>query len=68
MGFVVREGSDKVTVRNVASQESTYEVKDIVKRETLPTSIMPPGLVNSLTVREFASLLDYLEAVAAKKQ
>jgi putative heme-binding domain-containing protein len=68
MGFVVREGSDKVTVRNVASQESTYEVKDIVKRETLPTSIMPPGLVNSLTVREFASLLDYLEALAAKKQ
>jgi putative membrane-bound dehydrogenase-like protein len=68
MGFVVREGSDKVTVRNVASQESTYEVKDIVKRETLPTSIMPPGLVNSLTVREFASLLDYLEAVSAKKQ
>ena len=68
MGFVVREGSDKVTVRNVASQESTYDVKDIVKRETLPTSIMPAGLVNSLTVREFASLLDYLEALAAKKQ
>jgi putative membrane-bound dehydrogenase-like protein len=67
MGFVVREGSDKVTVRNVASQESTYDVKDIVKRETLPTSVMPPGLVNSLTVREFASLLDYLEALAAKK-
>ncbi len=67
MGFVVREGADKITVRNAAGQESTYDVKDIVKRETLPTSIMPPGLVNSLTVREFASLLDYLEALAAHK-
>ncbi len=67
MGFVVREGADKVTVRNVAAQESTYDVKDIAKRDTLPTSIMPPGLVNNLTVKEFASLLDYLEALAAKK-
>ncbi|MEO6739144.1 MAG: c-type cytochrome, partial [Chthoniobacteraceae bacterium] len=67
MGFVVREGADKVTMRNVAAQEATYEVKDIAKRETLPTSIMPPGLVNNLTVREFASLLDYLESLVPKK-
>ena len=67
MGFVVREGADKVTMRNVAAQESTYDVKDIAKRDTLPTSIMPPGLVNNLTVKEFASLLDYLEELAAKK-
>jgi putative heme-binding domain-containing protein len=67
VGFVTSEGADKVTMRNVAAQEFTYVVKDIVKRETLPTSIMPPGLVNNLTVREFASLLDYLEALAKKK-
>ena len=67
MGFVTREGADQITVRNVAAQESTYAVKDIVKRETLPNSIMPPGLVNNLTVKEFAGLLDYLESLAAKK-
>jgi putative membrane-bound dehydrogenase-like protein len=67
VGFVTREAADKVTVRNVAAQESTYDVKDIVKRETLPTSLMPPGLVSGLTIREFASLLDYLEALAKKK-
>ncbi len=67
VGFVTREAADKITMRNVASQEFTYAVKDIAKRETLPTSVMPPGLVNTLTVREFASLLDYLEALAAKK-
>ncbi len=66
VGFVVREGADKVTMRNVAAQESTYDVKDIAKRETLPTSIMPPGMVNNLTVREFASLLDYLESLVKK--
>ena len=67
MGFVTREGADQITVRNVAAQESTYAVKDIAKRETLPTSIMPPGLVNNLTVKEFAGLLDYLESLAKKK-
>jgi len=67
VGFVTSEGADKVTMRNVAAQEFTYAVKDIVKRETLPTSIMPPGLVNNLTVREFASLLDYLESLAKKE-
>jgi putative heme-binding domain-containing protein len=66
MGFVTRESADKVTLRNVAAQEFTYALKDIAKRETLPTSMMPVGLVNNLTVREFASLLDYLEALAKK--
>ena len=67
VGFVTREAADKVTVRNIAAQESTFDVKDIVKRETLPTSLMPPGLVNALTVKELAGLLDYLESLAKKK-
>jgi hypothetical protein len=29
-------------------------------------SLMPVGIVNNLTVREFASLLDYLEALSKK--
>jgi len=67
VGFVTREAADKVTVRNIAAQESTFAVKDIVKRETLPTSLMPPGLVNNLTVKQLAGLLDYLESLAKKK-
>ena len=66
MGFVTTESGDKVTMRNIAAQEFTYETKNIVKRETLPTSMMPVGLVNNLTVKEFASLLDYLESLAKK--
>ena len=66
MGFVTNESADKVTMRNVAAQESIYNVTDIAKRETLPTSIMPPGMVNNLSVKEFASLLDYLESLVKK--
>ena len=39
---------------------------DIAKRTLLETSMMPAGLVNDLTITEFASLLDYLESLAQK--
>lgn len=65
-GFVTQEAADKVTIRNVAAQEVVIVVADIAKREKLERSIMPEGLVANLTVKEFASLLDYLEALAKK--
>jgi len=67
MGFVTNESGDKVTIRNIAAQEFTFAKADIAKRDTLPTSIMPPGLMMNSTVREFASLLDYLESLAKAK-
>jgi len=66
LGFVTSESGDKVTIRTIAAQEFTYQKADIVKRDTLPTSLMPPGLLNNLTVKEFASLLDYLEGLSKK--
>jgi putative membrane-bound dehydrogenase-like protein len=66
MGFITLEGADSVKVRNITAQEFTYATKDIAKREKLPISMMPPGLVNTLTVHEFASLLDYLESLVKK--
>jgi len=66
LGFVTNESPDKVTVRTITAQEFTYKKSDIVKRDTLPTSLMPMGIVNNLTVYEFASLLDYLEALSKK--
>jgi len=66
MGFVTFESADKVTIRNIAAQEFTFATKDIVNREKPPMSMMPPGLASGLTMREFASLLDYLEALAKK--
>jgi putative heme-binding domain-containing protein len=66
MGFVTLESADTVKLRNVAAQEFNFKTTDISKRDKLPMSIMPMGLVAGLTVKEFASLLDYLEALAKK--
>jgi hypothetical protein len=41
-------------------------VADIQSRQKLPTSMMPPGLMMNFTVKEFASLLDYLESLVKK--
>ena len=58
--------SAKRQLRNIAAQEFTYKKSDITQRDHLPGSIMPPGLVNNLTIEEFASLLDYLESLSKK--
>lgn len=65
-GFVTLEAADKVVIRIVTAQEITIPVKNIVKREKLEKSIMPEGLAGNLSVKEFASLLDYLEVLAKK--
>ncbi|MCB1090832.1 MAG: c-type cytochrome, partial [Verrucomicrobiae bacterium] len=66
MGFVTDEAGDHVTLRDIAAQEHTFKKADIAKRDTLPTSMMPPGLMNGFSVHEMASLLDYLQALAKK--
>ncbi|HYE33721.1 MAG TPA: PVC-type heme-binding CxxCH protein [Methylomirabilota bacterium] len=66
-GFVTLEAADAVTIRNVAAQEIKIPVSNINQREKLEKSLMPEGLAATLTLREFASLLDYLEALNAKK-
>jgi putative heme-binding domain-containing protein len=66
MGFITLEGAVEVKLRNIASQEFTFKTGDIKDRQKLPMSIMPPGLMMNFTVKEFASLLDYLEALAKK--
>jgi putative membrane-bound dehydrogenase-like protein len=66
MGFVTDESGDQVKLRDIAAQEHAIKKSDIAKRDTLPTSMMPPGLMNAFSVREVASLLDYLESLVKK--
>ncbi|CAN5278444.1 hypothetical protein BH23VER1_BH23VER1_00500 [soil metagenome] len=66
MGFVTLEAADHVTIRDAAGTESMIALTDIKERATVPTSMMPPGLVAGLTVDEFAALLAYLEMLATK--
>ncbi len=64
MGFVTFESAEKVTLRDITGKETTIDTKDIKSREKPPISMMPPGLVSGLSVKEFASLLNYLEDLA----
>ena len=67
-GFVVQEATDAITIRNIAAQELKIRPVDLAKREKLEKSLMPEGLAAALTMKEFASLLDYLESLAASGQ
>jgi putative heme-binding domain-containing protein len=62
-GFVVRESGDEVEIRNILGVATVLPLKDVAKRGKLETSIMPVGLVEPLTVAEFASILAYLESL-----
>jgi putative membrane-bound dehydrogenase-like protein len=66
LGFITLESAAEVKLRNIAAQEFTFKTADITKRDKLPISIMPPGLMAGFSVHEFASLLNYLEALAKK--
>lgn len=62
-GFVTSEGADKVELRDIAGNVTEIDPDDIAERTESPASMMPPGLVNNLTVEQFASLLAYLESL-----
>ncbi len=62
-GFIVRESGEEVEIRNILGVATVIPLKDVAKRGRLETSIMPVGLVDPLTVEEFASLLAYLESL-----
>jgi putative heme-binding domain-containing protein len=60
VGFVTKETADELVLRDITGEATTIEKADIAKRKELETSMMPPGLVNSLSYEEFASLVDFL--------
>jgi putative heme-binding domain-containing protein len=65
-GFIVRESGDEIELRNAAGIAVTVPLKTVRSRGKLDKSIMPEGLVNNLTVHEFASLLAYFESLKTK--
>jgi putative heme-binding domain-containing protein len=65
-GFVVREGGTEVVLRDLAGVETTVRKDQIKVRGVREGSIMPPGLADSLTLQEFASLLAYLGSTTGK--
>ena len=61
MGFVTGESAQELTIRDIAGNATKLEKKNIKERKELENSMMPPGLANSLSFEELASLVTYLE-------
>ena len=64
-GFVTREGQDEVVIRDVTGSETILRKAQIASRGVTEGSMMPPGLVDTLTLEELASLLAFLESTTA---
>ncbi len=60
MGFVTEESPTRIVLRDIAGQVYNIKVSDILSRKELETSMMPPGLANSMSYEEFASLITFL--------
>jgi len=63
-GYVSLQAADEVRIRTATGEEIVLDAAAIDERHKLPQSIMPTGLMGTFTVREFASLLDYLESLS----
>lgn len=63
-GFVISELADQVTIRDQQGKDHVIKKSEIATRKTSTISSMPNGLMNEYSVKELASLLDYLESLA----
>jgi putative heme-binding domain-containing protein len=59
VGILLRS-SEVETYRDIAGKERTFRKKEILSHEELKTSLMPPGLVLTLTDSELRDLLAFL--------
>jgi len=62
VGFVTNRNSGEITMRDMTGKITKVAVSKIKSEDHLPTSMMPPGLANSLSLEEFASLVAFLSA------
>jgi putative heme-binding domain-containing protein len=62
-GFVTGEKDGIVDLRNIAGIVQRVKRSDVAKSGTRTTSMMPEGLAAGLTVKEMASLLDYMQSL-----
>ena len=60
LGLVVSETADSLSLKTQAGIVTNYPKAAIAKREQLKTSIMPAGLQQALSIRDFIDLIEYL--------
>ncbi|MEM7012317.1 MAG: PVC-type heme-binding CxxCH protein [Verrucomicrobiota bacterium] len=64
VGFALRKGgrSGKEFYRDITGAEKAILKTDIIAREEVKTSLMPPGLTMNLTAEELSDLIAFLQA------
>ena len=62
-GFVTARDDKNITIRSMVGTSQTIDAKKVDKETVSKNSMMPPGLVNNLSLEEFASLIDYLQSL-----
>ncbi len=63
LGFVVLESAETLTLRQANGLSIEIAKDDVEGRKKQETSMMPQGLVDSLTPEELSDLLAYLESL-----
>jgi len=64
VGFASETTADKIVLRDMTGAVTTIATADIKEEKHLPTSVMPEGLANALSLDDFAALVHFL---ASKK-
>jgi putative heme-binding domain-containing protein len=62
-GLVVSDTADEMSVKDLKGIVTRYKKSEIAGKEQLKTSIMPNGLQQSMTTREFVDLVEYLSTL-----
>lgn len=62
MGFVTGENANEIVLQDIAGNPTKLSKSNIKERKELENSMMPPGLANSLSYEELASLVSYLQS------
>jgi putative heme-binding domain-containing protein len=65
-GILLRSSSTEV-FRDLTGKERSFPEADILSRTELKTSLMPPGLVLSMTDKELRDLLEFLSPQTIKR-
>jgi len=63
MGFAVKQTKEETVLKLATGQSITLHASDVKSLKPLPTSLMPEGLLQSMTAQESADLLAYLQSL-----
>jgi len=63
VGFIVRQNEGGLTLKLATGQTQTFAKAEVKSQKPLPMSLMPEGLLQSLTAQEAADVLEFLSSL-----